>query len=285
MFPIKKTFYGDETRWFVGTLVNTTPPAGYEGRVKVRINGIHNIYAGEVPEKDLPWAQVLIPTTEGGISGIGQIPQLLPGSMVFGMFIDGKSSQIPLILGSLPRVELPTSAQTKVKNTIDTFKFNQEKIINMVLPEIDDDTERTASVSKRRSQAVKFFIENGYTTIQAASIAAGLESVSQFVLFSDDAETQGIGAWSKDQKGKRYIDLLEFSFMFNVKEDWKRFSVQLQFVLHELRNKKRKANYKIKSAETIDEASTAFAKYYLNVENYDQAIELAEVAYEETVKQ
>ena len=283
MFSIKKTFYGDETRWFVGTLINTTPPAGFEGRVKVRINGIHNLYTGEVPEKDLPWAQVLMPNTEGGISGIGRIPQLLPGSMVFGIFIDGRSSQIPLIIGSTPRVELPTSTQTKTQNTLENYKHNQEKIINMVLPDIDDDTTQEAAVNKRRSQAVKFFIENGYTVIQAASIAAGLQLVSRFILHSDDSTLQGIGAWSKDGSGKRFLDLLDFASMYNIKDDWKKFSVQLQFVLHELRNKKRKANYKLTSAETIEEASEAFAKYYLNASNYKDANDIAEIAYEETL--
>ena len=86
--PINKEFYGDDYRWFFGTVINAQPPVGLEGRVKVRINGVHNPNTTEIPEKDLPWAQVLIPTTEGGISGYGKIPQLLAGSFVFGVFLD-----------------------------------------------------------------------------------------------------------------------------------------------------------------------------------------------------
>ena len=72
--PIQQEFYGDDHRWFFGTVINAQPPSGLEGRVKVRINGVHNPSTGEIPEKDLPWAQVLIPTTEGGVSGYGRIP-------------------------------------------------------------------------------------------------------------------------------------------------------------------------------------------------------------------
>jgi len=282
MFSIKRNFYGDETRWFVGTVVNNTPPLGQEGRVKIRINGIHNIYTGEVPERDLPWAQVMVPTTEGGISGIGRTPQMLPGSMAFGIFVDGKSSQIPLILGSLPRIELPTSTQNKPKNTIETFKYDQEKIIDIVLPEIDQDEERVASVAMRRSQSVKFFIENGYTAIQSSALTANLENTSKFVLYVDNSSKQGIAGWPENSN--RMLDLLDFSTMFNVKENWKTFSVQLQFVVYELRNNKRKANYKLKSAQTLEDAVEAIAKYYVATPNSVPATtELAERAYEETI--
>ena len=27
-------YYGDNTRWFIATVVNSTPPVGYEGRSK-----------------------------------------------------------------------------------------------------------------------------------------------------------------------------------------------------------------------------------------------------------
>ena len=33
--PILSEFYGDNTRWFVATVVDASPPYGYEGRVKI----------------------------------------------------------------------------------------------------------------------------------------------------------------------------------------------------------------------------------------------------------
>ena len=56
--------------------------------------------------EDLPWATVLVPATEGGISGTGRSPNgIQQGAWVFGIFLDGKHSQNPLILGSLPKIE------------------------------------------------------------------------------------------------------------------------------------------------------------------------------------
>ena len=101
-------FYGDQIRWFLGKVINANDP-DMLGRVQVRISGIHSNYQNDIPEYTLPWASVMNPGTEGGTSGIGKIPQILPGATVFGIFIDGKTSQVPLVLGSLNQVEKPTS--------------------------------------------------------------------------------------------------------------------------------------------------------------------------------
>ena len=52
--PIQKEFYGDDYRWFFGTVVNSHPPSVLEGRVKVRIYGVHSESTENIPEKDLP---------------------------------------------------------------------------------------------------------------------------------------------------------------------------------------------------------------------------------------
>ncbi len=93
-------FYGDQTRWFVARVVDWEDD--YKGRVKIRVLGLHS---ESINDEDLPWAKCVLPTTEGGTSGIGKIPQVLNGAFVFGMFLDGKDSQLPLIFGSLPKYE------------------------------------------------------------------------------------------------------------------------------------------------------------------------------------
>ena len=85
-------YYGDKTRWFVGDVIDGTPPYGYEGRVRVRIHGVHNPSARQIAQNDLPWAQVVLPTTEGGVSGLGTTPRIEAGALVFGFFMDGKQS-------------------------------------------------------------------------------------------------------------------------------------------------------------------------------------------------
>ena len=104
-------YYGDNTRWFVADVIDASPPYGYEGRVRIRIHGVHDPATRFIPQNDLPWAQCIVPTTEGGVSGLGFSPSLQAGALVFGMFMDGKESQVPVIMGSMPRTEFPTPIQ------------------------------------------------------------------------------------------------------------------------------------------------------------------------------
>ena len=113
MIPnIYKDYYGDETRWFIGTVVSISDPEEL-GRVKVRIFGIHSDNTIDIPNSDLPWAHVVAPITEGGSSGIGTNVGIKPLAQVYGIFIDGKNSQVPLVFGSIPKFE------SYIKNSID----------------------------------------------------------------------------------------------------------------------------------------------------------------------
>ena len=68
------------------------------GRVRVRIHGIHTDEKTLIATADLPWCQVILPTTSAGLSGIGQGHGLVEGSTVFGYFRD-RGMQDPIILG------------------------------------------------------------------------------------------------------------------------------------------------------------------------------------------
>ena len=94
-------YYGDETRWFLGEVKGVDDPARL-GRVKVRIFGIHDQSTFLIANSDLPWANVVMPVTQGGTVNTTAAPGLQPGAQVFGMFLDGKHSQIPLVLGTIP---------------------------------------------------------------------------------------------------------------------------------------------------------------------------------------
>ena len=67
-----KNFYGDNSRWWLGRVIKGVDDEG-DLSCQVRIFGIHS---DNIPDKDLPFAKCVIPTTEGGVSGIGKIPQL-----------------------------------------------------------------------------------------------------------------------------------------------------------------------------------------------------------------
>lgn len=112
---IPSTYAGDSFRWFVGTVVNHLAPAGFEGRVQVRIRGIHPAKTDTVQQVDLPWAQVLIPGTEEGSSGLGANTRITTGATVWGFFLDGAASQSPVIVGSFAKTENETPIQNKKK--------------------------------------------------------------------------------------------------------------------------------------------------------------------------
>ena len=105
-----KNYYGDETRWFIGSVVQVSNDPEELGRVKVRIYGVHPEDEALVSIDDLPWASVVIPSTEAGTSGFGGLTGLKPSAQVFGIFLDGKNSQLPLVLGSIPKKQ---SSQVK----------------------------------------------------------------------------------------------------------------------------------------------------------------------------
>jgi len=100
---MKQEFAGlDGFLWFYGVVEDRQDP--YQiGRVKVRCFGHHTGNKIDLPTKDLPWAQVMLPVTSAGISGIGQTPMgLVEGSHVFGFFRDGEDRQEPVVMGSMP---------------------------------------------------------------------------------------------------------------------------------------------------------------------------------------
>ena len=290
--PIQKEFYGDDFRWFFGAVINASPPAGLEGRVKVRIHGVHNPDTGQIPEKDLPWAQVVIPATEGGVSGYGRVPQLLAGAFVFGVFLDGATSQIPLVLGSIPHTEFPS----KIQRSRIGVSSETSRLQNSVVERLADDGENQADIQLRRQQSMKFFIDNGYSLIHAAAITGGLQGASEFLLTgvsgttveerirSSLIETKvGIAAWDRTRDvGSRFNGLLLFSQSFQPVTDWRTYSLQLQYVLFELRNRFSAANRRLLNTNDIKTASQVINSYYLFTTN--RTDNLAQTAYDEVFK-
>ena len=97
------TFLGfNDFIWFNGVVEDRLDPYKI-GRVRVRCIGIHTHDKEVLPSADLPWAQVVLPVSSPGISGLGSSPSfLLQGSWVFGYFRDGTDCQEPVVLGSIP---------------------------------------------------------------------------------------------------------------------------------------------------------------------------------------
>lgn len=79
--------------FFIGVIENNVDPR-HEGRVQVRAFGIHG-KIDDVSRDDLPWAIV----AQGGYN-----PNTIPkvNSWVYGMFLDGRDAQHPMVLGLIP---------------------------------------------------------------------------------------------------------------------------------------------------------------------------------------
>ena len=168
-------FYGDNVRWFLGVIIGDRDP-DERGRFQVRIHGIHG---PDVSNRDLPWAETMLPSTEGGTSGIGKIPQMLKSAMVFGVFMDGAASQHPIIIGSIPQTHSPSITQQQLAATRGNIDFtdpenrgpgglivteNQRKLYK----------DGAASVDERALIAMDYLVNAGLPEVSAAGVVGNL---------------------------------------------------------------------------------------------------------------
>jgi len=69
------------------------------GRLRVRINGFHNINKTVLPTTDLPWAMVALP-----VNGSTTVTGPKVGDWVIGFFFDRESAQLPVVTHVLPGI-------------------------------------------------------------------------------------------------------------------------------------------------------------------------------------
>lgn len=95
--------------WWMGIVEDSYDPLGL-GRVRVRIIGHHNPDITKIPTNSLPYASVMLPTTNPVNGGIGTSVTLPVGTRVFGFFVDGESRQQAMIIGILSgeHISVPT---------------------------------------------------------------------------------------------------------------------------------------------------------------------------------
>jgi hypothetical protein len=80
--------------FFIGVVENNVDER-LEKRVQVRAFGVHGT-VDQVPTEDLPWATLVY----GSFDANSPLPRV--NQFVFGMFLDGRDAQQPLILGLIP---------------------------------------------------------------------------------------------------------------------------------------------------------------------------------------
>lgn len=227
-------FYGDNIRWFIGVVESNADPL-YVGRCRVRIYGAHSDDVNEVPESALPWASCLVPTTEDGVSGLGRSPNVKPGALVFGFFMDGKTSQQPVIVGSIPRIEVLDDDQL---NSVDAPAIassglpNEEVLRDLPNKGITGSVE-TIVGNNNTEKAFNFLVGNGYSKEQAAGVCGNFiveSGMDPTIVSKVPGEASfGIAQWNPAAGRLQRLE----SYAADRNLDYRTLETQLQFFHYE----------------------------------------------------
>ena len=165
-------FYGDNIRWFLGTVVDINDPFEM-GRVRVRIHGLHTDNTDDIPTSDLPYAQVVADIRQGGVSGIGSNIGIKENAQVFGIFLDGKNSQVPLVLGSLTKIEGTPSYELKqlVEENADSIARLNDRV-NVISNSVSSREKHTVEADRETFPTAESNIEKAFLFLKSGE--AGL---------------------------------------------------------------------------------------------------------------
>ena len=135
---LKTNFIGkDGFRWWIGQVApeeaqgNQINQIGntWGCRVKVRIYGYHPADVTELPDKSLPWAQVLLSSQGGsGKANRARSIRIAPGDTVMGFFLDGDDAQLPVILGIFANTGTYYAGDDSYKSPFQPFTGYTSKI-------------------------------------------------------------------------------------------------------------------------------------------------------------
>ena len=143
---------------------------GWSWRYKVRIFDKHTEDKTILPDKDLPWAQVLLPVTAGsGAANYAQSPQINQGDTVSIAYYDA-DEQMPIITGILPRTEQVSVAEPPPSDEGDAgytphTGYSDRRGKNDAVPV--DETNQQSKNSQPSPQMAKFSSVIGDTTVTA----------------------------------------------------------------------------------------------------------------------
>lgn len=280
--------------WWIGTVVDVRDPKKM-GRVKVHITGTHSLSTDDIPPDFLPWAQVAIPTTEGGSSGIGNVVGLKPKAQVFGFFFDG-SQQMPIVLGSIPKVEIPETMDapeiakdrdSEIGDALEDTETESGKInhpenpITSISPETPNKNPSNNIDEKivGRSNAEKafhYFISPhglGLTPNQSCAIVGNFfqESGKNFgtarnpkfdidptaISSFKDERSIGIAQWNPAEAADNRAGQLR-DYANELKLSWDSLLAQLRFTKKELIEVSYFGLAKLRKARTVEEATKVF---------------------------
>ena len=248
---MSRIYYGDKSRWFIGIVVDVNDPLKLD-RVKVRIQGIHTSDTKMIPNDDLPWAQVVIPVTEGGSSGLGLNSSLKPRAQVYGIFLDGDDSQLPLVVGSIPKIEsIVNETSSSVTEKYPSGATNIDFVID-----------GNSNIEK----CVNFFTSpagGNYSLIQACGIVGNFMVESGVNVdpkaLNPTEGSRGIAQWNP--AAGRLNTLIKYATNI-LKLDYLSLEAQLLYTKYELETFPYLGDALLRQANTIKQATEAFLINY-----------------------
>ena len=252
-------YAGADTVWFTGKVISNNDPLKL-GRVQLRIFGMHSDDIEELPTADLPWAQTLN-TAGGGVSGLGHFSATLPGAFVFGIFLDGRHAQIPMVMGHTQTIEGASNTQrSDPKAPIIPDQDKNRDPIDTQIPESQDMNE-VLEGSSNAEKIFNFYLANGFTAEQATGFIGNFFAESNLNPEADNPDDKGAQAFGLAQwRADRLNNLKSWSDGRGL--DYRSLKAQLQFSLHELGGTERGAGAKIRRAATSREAAYVICRYY-----------------------
>ena len=124
-------------------------------------------------------------------------------ALVFGIFMDGKNSQMPMIIGSLPKFETSGTGSSPVAPVDDPIRPSNDSLVAVTtLPAKEiDDKYLTKYGTDNTERAYKFFLSNeggGLQTHQAAGVVGNLvvESNVNPTALNKSEGSYGIAQWN-----------------------------------------------------------------------------------------
>ena len=214
-------------------------------RVKVRIIGYHPWEETEMPENDLPWAEVMQDAQVGsGQGGIGETMSLQGGETAVGFFLDGEEGQQPVVMGLLNRnQEAETSIGSDDQITPDKsggFETwtNATQEQSITARDVNFTKQKPNSIISKNNDVTKAegAAERLYDTKEVIDSTCGDDAISKIGQFLKDfiSVTDNL-----EKVGEKYIDPMLEEFV-DIQKKVKLFAKKILAVIKDILNNIRK---------------------------------------------